>query len=177
MRFLFLFLLLCLFVAAAHADRKVYKCTDANGSAVFSPDPCGKGAQEMKVDVKAPDSPPPVETKPQSKSTAPRPSDAAAAEAPIDADDMKCQSQALRLRTYPSEANLQMLVQRQGDLMRNYAQSASEAVKIQIGNLDNTIAVEQARISEARQKVDRAVADAMAKCDALKAARGKDAGH
>src|ERR1700739_2104804 len=37
-------------VSAAYAERKVYKCTDGNGTVVFSSQPCGADAKEIAVD-------------------------------------------------------------------------------------------------------------------------------
>jgi hypothetical protein len=63
------------------------------------------------------------------------------------------------------------------ELVRAYAagQNASEAVKIQIGNLDGAIAAEEQRIAQGRSVVDRAYGSAIAKCDARKAEREREA--
>jgi colicin import membrane protein len=157
---------------AAHAEKKVYKCTNADGSLVFSPNPCGAGAQEQKVDAgsaqaNAPGTP---ATPPQMPSTVPAAPDS-------EAEDAKCRDDAQRLAVYPAEGNLQALMQHQAELVRAYAadQQASEAIKVQIGTLDGAIATEQERIAQGRSRVDRAYRDAIAKCDARKADRERQA--
>ena len=163
-------LLVCVFAAvAAHAEKKIYKCANADGSASFSPYPCGSGAQEMNVPVTAAPSPlppsgPPASGAPKTPPTQP---------APPDAEDIKCRQDAERLKTYPSQANLDLLQQRETQLVRSYTAKESEAVKVQIGNLDAEIAAEQVRLDQGRQNADRAFANAMARCDALKVEREK----
>ena len=161
--FLFATILSCLpAVRAAHAEKKVYKCINANGSMVFSPDPCDASAQALKVDAgSAPVAPP------ASSATSP-PTPAAPAANALDA---KCRDEARRLRVYPGEVNLQALLQQQAGLVRAYAteQKAPEAIKVRIGNLDVAIAAEQERIAQARSSVDRGYRDAIAKCDARRA--------
>ena len=164
---------LCVFTAvAAHAEKKVYKCTNADGSTVFSPYPCGTGAQEMKVDTSAPPSPAPMPADaPVPGAAPPATAGTTTPAAPtVDAEDEKCRQNAERLKVYPAQGNLDMLMQRQTELMRSYAATAAEATKVQIGNLDGEIAAEQARLNDGRQRADRAYADAIAKCDARKAA-------
>jgi hypothetical protein len=160
--------------AAAHAEKKIYKCTDASGSSVFSPYPCGAGAQEMKVETTAPPSLPVTPDRPASApalATTP-----AAPPAPVDeAEDIKCEQAAERLKVYPERANLDMLLKRQAEQMRAYASSASESTKVLIGNMDATIATEQARIDDGRQRADRAYTKAFDKCQARKAAREQQA--
>ena len=149
---------------AAHAEKKVYKCTNANGNLVFSPDPCGASAQEQKVDAGSM----PVGVPPPSATSPPaHPSNTAV--------DAKCMDDARRLRVYPGEGNLQALMQQQAGLVRAYAteQKAPEAMKLRIGNLDVAISAEEERIAQARSRVDRSYRDAIAKCDARQA----DAAH
>ena len=170
-----LFVLGCLSVfITAHAEKKVYKCTNSDGSVVFSPYLCGASAQEMKVETVAP---PPAAAPGVKPSEAPQVVAPSPVPPPQSADDVKCRQDAERLRTYPSEANLNMLMQRQAELMRSYSASESESIKVQIGNLDATIATEQTRLSDARQHADRAFADAITKCDARKAAADSKAAH
>jgi hypothetical protein len=161
--FLFATILSCLpAVRAAHAEKKVYKCINANGSMVFSPDPCDASAQALKVDAgSAPVAPPAA-----SATSPPTPAAPAA-----NALDAKCRDEARRLRVYPGEVNLQALLQQQAGLVRAYAteQTAPEAMKVRIGNLDVAIAAEQERIAQARSSVDRSYRDAIAKCDARRA--------
>ena len=162
-----LIILLACWCAAAHAERKVYKCSKADGSSVFSPYPCGTGAQEVKVDTSATPAPPPAATQQANPVQS-----AAPAESPVeDADDLQCRSDAQRLKVYPAEANLGLLQERQTELLRSYSANASDAIEIQIGNLDAKIAAEQARLNEERQHADRAYAEAIARCDARKTAR------
>src|SRR5438105_3840090 len=108
----------CLFAAsAAHAEKKIYKCTDANGSSVFSPYPCGAGAQEITLDAAAPSAP--VMTMPPASmpvTTTPGPPPM-----PVVNADIKCIQDARLLRAYPASVNLDMLLQRQAELMRAYA--------------------------------------------------------
>jgi hypothetical protein len=169
-------LLLAVVAIAAHAEKKVYKCTNADGTPVFLPDPCGAGAQEMKVDAKAAPEPPAPMPGAEPAPTEAAPRAAPPAPSPPDAEDVKCRQDAERLRKYPAEINLQMLVQRQAELMRTYAAAPSDAGKVQIGNLDATIAAEQARLSEARKRTDKAVANALGQCDARKSARDQSPG-
>jgi len=169
---------LCALVLAAHAEKKVYKCTNADGSSVFSPDPCGAGAQELKIDTSAAPAPLPASVAPPSAADTPPPAPEPTTIVPVSsAEDTKCRQDAERLRTIPAQANLDMLLQRQGELVRSYSANASEAVKVQIGNLDATIEAEQARQEEARKNGERAYARAIAKCDANAAARNSKAGN
>jgi hypothetical protein len=158
---------------AAHAEKKVYRCTNADGSLVFSPNPCGAGEQEMKVDAgSAPANMPATPaTSPQGPASAP------AAAPDGGAEDAKCRDDAQGLLVYPAEGNLQALMQHQTELVRAYAadQKASEAIKVQIGTLDGAIAAEEERIAQGRSRVDRTYRDAIAKCDARKADRERQA--
>jgi len=167
-------------VVAAHAEKKVYKCANADGSSVFSPDPCGAGAQELKIDASASPSPLPVSAPPPSPVGTQPPSSAPAPPTIVtvsSAEDAKCRQDAERLKTNPAQANLDMLLQRQAELVRSYSANASDAVKVQIGNLDATIEAEQARLTEASQNGDRAYARAIAKCEADVAVRNSKAGN
>ena len=155
-------------VRAAHAEKKVYKCTNADGSLVFSPDPCNASAQELKVDAGLTPIgvPPPSATSP--------PASAAPTSSALDA---KCRDEARRQRVYPGEGNLQALLQQQAGLVRAYAteEKAPEAMKVRIGNLDVEIAAEEERIAQARSRVDRSYREAIAKCDARQAAAARQA--
>ena len=165
-------------VMAAHAEKKVYKCANADGSSVFAPDPCGAGAQELKIDTSASPAPVPVSAPPPSTVGTQPPSPAPPTIVPVtSAEDAKCRQDAERLKAPPAQANLDMLQQRQAELVRSYSATASEAVKVQIGNLDATIEAEQARLNEARQNGDRAYARAIAKCEGDTAARNRKAGN
>ena len=156
---------------AAHAEKKVYKCTNADGSLVFSPNPCGAGAQEQKVDAgsASSDVPAPSATSPQAPGSAPAQDS--------EALDAKCRDDAQALLVYPAEGSLQALMQHQAELVRAYAadQKASEGIKVQIGTLDGQIAAEQERIAQGRSRVDRIYRDAITKCDARKADRDRQA--
>jgi len=170
MRIVPIVLFACLFaVSAAHAEKKIYKCTNADGTSVFSPYPCGAGAQEMKVETSAPSTPVTTEL------PAPAPASATTPDSPpppeVDVDDLKCQLDAQPLKAYPARANLDMLLQRQAELMRTYTGGSSEAVKVLIGNMDAAIAAEQNRIDEGTRSADRAYTNAIDKCQARKAAR------
>ena len=164
---------------AAHAEKKVYKCANADGSSVFSPDPCGAGAQELKIDAGAPPAPLPASAPPPPPGAQPpSPAPAPPTIVPVgSAEDAKCRQDAERLKANPAQANLDTLLQRQAELVRSYSANASEAVKVQIGNLDATIEAEQARLNEARQNGDRAYARAIAKCEKDAAARNSKAGN
>lgn len=154
----------------ALADKKVYKCTNADGSLVFSPNPCGASSQELKVDAGSAQVDAPA-------ATAPAPgSGAVAAPAPDNEADSRCRNEAQRLQVYPAEGNLQVLMQHQAQLVREYAagQNASEAIKVQIGNLDSAIAAEEQRMAQAREAVDRTYRNAIAKCDARKAEQDRE---
>ena len=157
--------------SAAHAEKKIYRCTNSDGSSVFSPYPCGAGAEEMKVEATAPAAP----ITPAPRASIPTAATTPAAPAPpvVDADDIKCLQDASGLKAYPARANLDMLQQRQAELMRTYTRDTSEATRVLIGNMDATIAAEQARIDEGRQHAERAYAQAIDKCQARKAARDK----
>jgi len=147
-------------VRIAHAEKKVYKCTNADGSLVFLPNPCSASAQELKVDAGSI----PVGV-PATSTSSPPGSAATTSSALVDA---KCRDEAERLRVYPGEGNLQALLQQQAGLVRAYAteQTAPEAMKVRIGNLDVAIAAEEERIAQARSRIDRSYRDAIAKCDA-----------
>jgi hypothetical protein len=174
MRIIPILLFACFFAAsAAHAEKKIYKCAKADGSSVFSPYPCGAGAEEMKVETTAAPSAPVAANLP-----APVPAPAITPVAPppiVDTEDIKCEENAERLKVYPERANLDMLLKRQAEQMRAYANDASEGTKVLIGNMDATIAAEQTRIDEGRQRVDRAYTKAIDKCQARKAAREQQA--
>jgi hypothetical protein len=147
--------------SATHAEKKVYKCTNADGSLVFSPNPCGTGAQELHVDAGSAPSETPV------GATNGAPAAAVAGTAPDgEAEDAKCKNDAQNLIVYPGEGNLQMMQQHQAELVRAYAAYANEATKIEIGNLDVGITAEQERIANERARVDRAYRAAIEKCDA-----------
>jgi hypothetical protein len=167
---LLLAVLSCLLAGrAAYAEKKVYKCANADGSFVFSPDSCGATAQETKVDAGSAPASPAVPQAPEA------PVPAAAPDA--GAEDAKCRSDAQRLLVYPAEGNLQVLMQHQAQLVRAYAadQKASDAIKVQIGNLDGEIAAEEQRIARGRSQVDRIYRDAIGKCDARKVERERQA--
>jgi len=158
-------------MSAAHAEKKIYKCANADGSSVFSPYPCGAGAQEVKVETTEPSAP--VTTAQPTSVPVPVPATAPASPPARGVDDgIKCIQDARLLRAYPARANLDMLLKRQAELMRNYASDTSEATRVLIGNMDAAIATEQARIDEGRQRADRAYTDAISKCEAREAARG-----
>jgi hypothetical protein len=169
MRILPILLFACLFAASvAHAENKIFKCTNTDGSSVFSPYPCGAGAREMKVKA-ATTSAPDTTTQPVAVPAAATPD---ATDPPVvDAEDIQCEQDAERLKTYPERANLNMLLQRQTEQMRAYASDASESTRILIGNMDATIAAEQTRIDEGTRNADRAYAAAIDKCQTRKAAR------
>jgi hypothetical protein len=156
----FITILVCLAgVRAAHAEKKVYKCTNADGSSVFLPNPCGASAQELHVDTGS---------KPASASATLPQAPAQSVPTVGATDDAKCREAARHLRVYPGEGNLQALLQQQAGLVRAYAteQKAPEAMQVRIGNLDVAIAAEEDRIAQARDRVDRSYRDAIAKCDA-----------
>jgi hypothetical protein len=169
-------IVLALVATAAHADRKVYKCTNADGSQVFSPNPCGAGAQEVKVDTSATAEPAPKPEAPAAAAAtpaAPAATPDAAAPTYTDVQEIQCRADAEKLRVYPADVNMRMLQQRQRELMGTYAATPTEAARIQIGNLDAAITAEQTRLTDAKQKADRAAANALARCDADKAARDR----
>src|SRR5438045_2769837 len=85
----------------AHAEKKVYKCTNPDGSLVFSPNPCGAGGQEINVDTSS--APVDVPATPATPATSPQaPASAPAAAPDGEEQDAKCRDAAQNLLVYPA---------------------------------------------------------------------------
>jgi hypothetical protein len=109
---------LLLAAAAAHAERKVYKCTGADGVVVFSEQACGRDAQELNVDTGRAEPPPAaVAAQPTDTSTPPRPPKKRGAPDSLrdisdGVDDANCRRDAERLAVIGDDGRLDDLVRR-----------------------------------------------------------------
>lgn len=128
--------------------QSVYKCTDANGTVVFSKYPCGKDAKEIPLDVSRT---PPAGAK--STDTAVR----AISDAVADSD---CRRAANNLRDSASQARID-------EINRRHWVGSSAAQRQTMRRMDEQEALSlQARVDESQKHVN----DALADCDKQKAA-------
>jgi hypothetical protein len=147
---------LLLSAATAEAESAIYKCVKADGSTVFSPSPCGKGAKEIGV-PKAPNASP----SPQANDAIRDISDAVAA--------THCREDAEKLYVEPdtsaiarAEADIRAAEHRYwvGDTAQAQQMASDDATRV-IG-LRNVIATERARVdaqrTDSRKRVDAALA-------------------
>ena len=155
-------LLVC---ASAHAEKKIYACKDAAGNAIFSSQPCGPDARELRVDA---GSSAPVQgsaeqaPQPQESSPAPASDLPASPTMPDVAAQAACRDEASRAGTYPSEEQLRLLEIQRTSVINAIAHG--EANEAQAAEIEAAIEREQARIAAAKRAADTAVRDAMAAC-------------
>lgn len=166
-------LLICAMLIASPAFAgQVFKCKDANGGTIFSPTPCGKGAQEVTlragtqgVDAVAPGVPQSAPTKVDAIRDI---SDGVA--------DSHCRDDARNLYIAPSTSSL---VQAQAELRRleerswvggsaSTRQILSETDQAHMASLRSLIATEQFSADATRMNSQKRVDEALAKCDVRK---------
>jgi hypothetical protein len=175
---------LLLAAAAAHAERKVYKCTGADGVVVFSEQACGRDAQELNVDTGRAEPPPaPVVAQPADTSTPPRtPKKRGAPDSLRDisdgVDDANCRRDAERLAVIGDDGRLDDLVRRKenvaSEINSNTSALGTAWGQRQIAILEVAIEQERSRISLREMQAQAVSRAALAKCDAAKAAREKN---
>ncbi len=168
--------------AAAHAERKVYKCTDAGGVVIFSEQTCGKDAKEMNVDpgrVEAASAA--AAASPDSASPRSVPAKKRAPDAVRDisdsADDASCRHEAERLAAVRNDGHLDDLVRRRDNMASEVAANDNSAGSVwerrQISIMEVAIEQERSRISLQELQAQAVSRAALAKCDAARAAREK----
>jgi hypothetical protein len=164
-----LFLGLVLIVMATpsvYAETSIYKCSKPDGSVVFSPTPCGKGAREVGV------------PKPSSVSQAP------AADAVRDISDTvadtRCREDAAKLYVAPdtsaitrAEADIRAAEQRYwvGNTAQAQQMASDDATRV-VG-LRNLIATERVRVDSQRAESQKRVDAALAQCTEQKRRRSE----
>jgi len=167
--------LLLIVAIAAHAERKIYKCTDADGVVVFSERACGQDAKEMNVDPgRAEPSAATVVTQPSGMNTRPDPSKKRGTPDSLrdisdNVDDANCRRDAERLAVVGNDGRLDDLV-RQRDIVANAGSAWGQR---QIALMEVAIEQERSRISLREMQAQAVSRTAFAKCDAAKTAREK----
>ncbi len=172
-------LLICAMLIASPAyGGQVFKCKDANGGVIFSPAPCGKGAQEVKLPGSKNDAP--AERAPNDGRASP----AAVYQLPpakVDAirdisdgmDDKHCRDDARNLYVSPNTVSLER-AQRELRALEGRSWTGGSAANRQIlaetdeahmASLRGLIATEQQSADSVRAESQRRVDDALAKCD------------
>jgi hypothetical protein len=166
---------------SAHAgEQAVYKCKQNNGSVVFSPQPCGKNAQPMKVEV-TPRAAPAATNEAVAPPAKPNVSENAAIRDISDGvADTNCRDDANRLYVEPdtsaiakAEADIRELQSHRWVAANNPAQAQQMASDdgTRIIGLRNVIATERARADAQRAESRKRVDEALKRCDDQKRAR------
>jgi hypothetical protein len=186
-RFAIVSAVLVLIAIAAHAERKVYKCTDAKGVVVFSEQPCGQDAKEMNVDPGRVEKP--AVTPAGDASGEKQPPTPAVKHAPPDAlrdisdaaDDASCRREAEHLAIVRFDDHLDDLIRRKNNIASEIAYANNnlagavweQGLRNQIGDMEIAIEQERARRSMQELQAQAVSHDALARCDEAKAAREK----
>ena len=155
----------------AKAERKIYSCKDANGNAVFSPEPCGKDAKEVPYDA-GQRAAPAGQQGAISAPTPGKPSDAIQdiADSVADSD---CRRRAQQNAVYPTDVQIRELerrksnIEQQGTYARNNLAGAQylTGIREQLGQMDVAIAQERTRISAEAGRVDAQYRAELRDCD------------
>jgi len=175
MRILFICAML---IASPAFAGQVFKCKDANGGVIFSPTPCGKGAQEVKLPGSNKDAPTEHASNDGRASpitaNQPPPAKVDAVRDISDAmDDKHCRDDAHNLYVSPNttsleraQAELHALERRSwtGGSAAN-RQILAETDEAHAASLRGLIATEQQSADSLRAESQRRVDDALAKCD------------
>lgn len=157
----------------ALAATAIYKCTKPDGSVVFAPTSCGSNAKT----IVAPS--PPLSAGMEGAPPAVVPQDAAIRAIHDSVEDSHCRDDAHALYREPDHSALNQAQAEIGALeKRIWAGRNAAAVQILAGQdqtriaaLRGIVATEQARIDAGRTESRRIVAEAIAKCDRIKAER------
>jgi hypothetical protein len=148
----------------AHSESTIFKCTKADGSTVFSPTPCGKGAQEIGV--------------PKSTIPAASPSSNAIREISNSVSDSHCREDAQKLYVEPdtsaitrAEADIRATEHRYwiGDTVQAQRMASDDATRV-VG-LRNVIATERTHVDAQRAESRKRVDEALARCEDQKRRR------
>ena len=161
----------------------VYKCTKADGSVMFSQNPCGKDAKIVMDDRSSPKNTSASDNG-DAKSPASQPTTDPNVQAISDSvDDSNCRRDAQRLATVPSTERID---QAQADLARlqsqigadstasansYYAQPVGQSDAQQIADLQEFISSERANINAQGAESQKRVDEALAACDRKKSER------
>jgi hypothetical protein len=147
-----------------HAESTIFKCTKADGSTVFSPTPCGKGAREIGV--------PKPSTLPAS------PSNNAIRDISDGVSDTHCRDDAQKLYVEPdtsaiarAEADIRATEHRYwiGDTAQAQQMASDDATRV-VG-LRNVIATERTHVDAQRAESRKRVDEALARCEDQKRRR------
>jgi hypothetical protein len=148
----------------ARAESTIYKCTKPDGSTVFSPSPCGKGAQEIGV--------------PKAANSSNAPSTDAIRDISDSVADSRCRDAARQLYVEPdrsaivnAENEIKRLQSRAWTGDPNQAQQMASDDATRVVGLRNVIATERAHIDVQRTESRKRVDDALARCDEQKRER------
>ena len=160
----------------------VYKCTKADGSVMFSQNPCGKDAKIVMDDRSSPKNTSAGENG-DAKSSASQPTTDPNVQAISDSvDDSNCRRDAQRLATVPSTERINQAQAELGRLesigvvdsagnVNSYSQSVSQPDVQQIADLKEFISAEQASINAQAADSQKRVDEALAACDRKKSER------
>jgi hypothetical protein len=154
------------FCHEAQAESTIYKCAKADGSTVFSPTPCGKGAKEIGV--------------PKSSNLSAPSSNDAIRDISDSVSDSRCRDDAQRLYVDP---DMSEILRAQGQIReiqnRSWYSRGNPAAAQLMANEDatrvvalrNLIATEQARVDVQRAESRKRVDEALVRCDDQKRRR------
>lgn len=173
--------MLLLPAAAAHAERKVYKCTGVDGVVVFSEQACGRDAKELNVDPghgEAPLVTQPIDTGTPSRPPKKRGAPDSLRDISDGVDDANCRRDAERLAVIGDDGRLDDLVRRKenvaSEINSNTSALGTAWGQRQIAILEVAIEQERSSISLREMQAQSVSRTALAKCDAAKAAREKN---
>jgi hypothetical protein len=160
----------------------VYKCTKADGSVMFSQNPCGKDAKIVMDDRSSPKNTSASDNG-DAKSPASQPTTDPNVQAISDSvDDSNCRRDAQRLATVPSTERINQAQAELGRLesigvvdsagnVNSYSQSVGQSDVQQIADLKEFISAEQASINAQAADSQKRVDEALAACDRKKTER------
>lgn len=167
--------------AASGAEQAVYKCVKADGSVVFSPQACGKGAQEVKMrtGIRAANG---EQSSPSAAGSSA--GSAPAASAKTDAvrdisdgiDDSHCRDDARKLYVEPNTSSIARAKAELHALERrswvggaaSTRQILDETDQTHMASLRGLIATEESRADATRADSQKRVDEALTKCDVRK---------
>jgi len=150
----------------AAAESAVYKCTKQDGSVVFSPTPCGRGAKEIGV--------------PKSPSLSSPSTNDAIRDISDGVSDSRCRDDAHKLYVDPDTSAIARAERDIGEIQGRSWYSANNPAQAQlmasqdatrVVGLRTLIATESARADVVRAESRKRVAEALAQCEERKRAR------